>query len=85
MRLGVDLDRLAAVVDQALRGVFQANVTRAVLERARSSGSRHLGSVDAIHLATGELFVGELTGFVTYDDELAAAAAELGITAVTPS
>lgn len=27
----------------------------------------------------------ELTGFVTYDDELAAAAAALGIAAVTPA
>lgn len=85
VRLGVGPDRVSAVVDQALRGVFQGNVTKAVLERARSFDTRRLGSLDAIHLATAEPFVGELTGFVTYDDELAAAAAEVGITAVAPT
>lgn len=55
-----------------------------MLERARSLKTPRLGSLDAIHLATAEPFVGELTGFVTYDDELATAASELGITAVTP-
>jgi len=50
----------------------------------QSYGIRKLGSLDAIHLASADPFRPELTGFVTYDGELAAAAAELGIPVVAP-
>jgi hypothetical protein len=68
-----------------MRGLFLVDVTSTVLTRARSYGIRRLGSLDAIHLATADPFLPELTGFVTYDSELAAAAAELGLPAIAPS
>ena len=85
LRAGVERDRVPYVVGQALRGVYLIDVTSTVLTRARSYGIRRLGSLDAIHLATADPFVSELTGLVTYDAELAAAAAELGITAIAPA
>ena len=61
------------------------DVTSTVLTPARSYGIRKLGSLDAIHLATADPFLDELTGFVTYDPELAAAATELGLPVVAPA
>jgi uncharacterized protein len=83
-RAGVDHQRVPYVAMQATRGLYLVDVTSTVLTRARSSGIRRLGSLDAIHLATADPFLEELTGFVTYDVELAAAASELGLPAVTP-
>lgn len=53
-----------------------------MLARARSYGIRRLGSLDAIHPATADPFLAEVTAFVTYD---VAAAEELGLPAVAPS
>jgi predicted nucleic acid-binding protein len=61
------------------------DVTSTVLARARAYGIRRLGSLDAVHLATADPFLTELTDFVTYDTELAEAAAELGFSATAPS
>ena len=83
-RAGVQHDRVPYVVGQALRGLYIADVTSTVLARARSYGTRWLGSLDAIHLATADPFRPELTDLVTYDMELASAAAELGIAVMTP-
>lgn len=85
LRAGVDHQRVPYVVGQAVRGLFLVDVTSTVLTRARSYGIRRLGSLDAIHLATADPFLTELTGFVSYDAELAAAAAELGLPAVAPA
>lgn len=85
LRAGVERDRVPYVVGQALRGVYLIDVTSTVLSRARSYGIRRLGSLDAIHLATADPFLPELTGFVTYDVELAAASAELGMAALAPT
>ena len=85
LRAGVDHQRVPYVVGQATRGLYTVDVTTTVLTRARSYGMRRLGSLDAIHLATADPFLAELTGFVTYDAELAAAATELGLPAVAPS
>lgn len=52
---------------------------------ARSYGIRRLGSLTAIHLATADPFLAEVTGFVTYDAELAAAATGLGLPAIAPT
>jgi hypothetical protein len=68
-----------------VRGLFLVDVTSTVLTRARSYGIQRLGSLDAIHLATADPFLTELTGFVTYDAELAAAASELGLLVVAPA
>ena len=84
LRAGVDRERVPYVVGQALRGVYLLDVTSTVLARAQAYGVRCLGSLDAIHLATADPFVPELTGLVTYDAELAAASAEIGITVIAP-
>ena len=68
-----------------MRGLFLVDVTSTVLTRARSYGIRRLGSLDAIHLATADPFLAEVTAFVTDDVELAAAASELGLPATAPS
>ncbi len=84
LRAGLDHDRVPYVVGQALRGLYLVDVTSTVLRRARSYGIRRLGSLDAIHLATADPFVPELTGLVTYDAELAAASLEVGIAVIAP-
>jgi len=85
LRAGVDRQRVPYVTGQALRGVYVVDVTSTVLARARAYGIRRLGSLDAVHLATADPFLTELTDFVTYDTELAEAAAELGFSATAPS
>ena len=85
MRAGVDHQRVPYVVGQAVRGLYLVDVTSTVLTRARSYGIRRLGSLDAIHLATADPFLAELTDFITYDAELAAAASELGLPVAAPS
>jgi predicted nucleic acid-binding protein len=85
MRAGVNHQRVPYVVGQAVRGLFLVDVTSTVLTRARSYGIRRLGSLDAIHLATADPFLAEVTAFITYDAELAAAAAELGLPVAAPT
>ena len=85
LRAGVDYQRVPYVVGQAVRGLFLVDVTSTVLTRARSYGIWRLGSLDAVHLATADPFLAELTDFVTYDAELAAAAQELGLPVAAPS
>jgi predicted nucleic acid-binding protein len=85
LRAGVDRQRVPYVVGQALRGVYLVDLTSTVLARARAYGIRRLGSLDAVHLATADPFLTELTDFVTYDGELAEAAAELGFPTTVPS
>jgi uncharacterized protein len=84
LRAGVDHQRVPYVAGQAVRGLFLVDVTSTVLTRARSYGIRRLGSLDAIHLATADPFLAEMTGFVTYDAELASAAGELGLPVASP-
>lgn len=85
LRAGVDRQRVPYVVGQAVRGLFLIDVTSTVLTRARSYGIQRLGSLEAIRLATADPFLAEVTGFVTYDPELAAAANELGFLVTAPS
>lgn len=85
MRAGVDHQRVPYVVGQAVRGLYLVDVTSTVLTRARSYGIQRLGSLDAIHLATADPFLAEITDFVTYDAELAPAASELGLPVAAPS
>ena len=85
LRAGVDRERVPYVVGQAVRGLYLLDVTSTVLARAQSYGIRKLGSLDAIHLATADPFLPELTGLVTYDGELAYAATEIGIAVLSPN
>jgi predicted nucleic acid-binding protein len=45
----------------------------------------HVRSLDAIHLATAQQLGDDLSRLVTYDERMAAAAAELGFRVVAPS
>jgi uncharacterized protein len=85
LRAGVDRDRVPYVTGQALRGLYIIDVTSTVLARAKAYGIRKLGSLDAVHLATADPFLTELTDFVTYDNELALAATEIGFPVNAPS
>jgi predicted nucleic acid-binding protein len=84
LRAGVDYQRVPYVAGQALRGLYLLDLSSAVLARAKGYRLRELGSLD-VHLATAEPFRAELTEFVTYDSELAAAATELGLPVRSPS
>jgi uncharacterized protein len=84
LRAGVDPQRVPYIAGQAVRGLYLVDVTSTVLTRARSYGLRRLGSLDALHLATADPFQAELTGFVTYDAELAEAATQIGLPATMP-
>lgn len=85
LRAGVDHQRVPYVSGQALRGLYRLELTDAVLVRAKAYRVRQLGSLDAMHLATAEPFGAELTDFVTYDHELAAAGTETGLPVLSPS
>jgi predicted nucleic acid-binding protein len=85
LRAGVDHQRVPYAAGQALRGLYLLDLSGAVLARAKGYRLRELGSLDALHLATAEPFGSELTDFVTYDSELAAAATEVGLPVTSPS
>ncbi len=66
-------DRLAFVeIDEGLAG------------RAARTGGASLRALDAIHVASAELFAGELDAFVTYDARQASAARAAGLTVRSP-
>jgi predicted nucleic acid-binding protein len=85
LRAGVDHQRVPYFTGNALQGLYLADLTTAVLDRAISYRTQRLGSLDAIHLATADPFRNELTEFVTYDKELGKAAGDLGFPATAPS
>jgi predicted nucleic acid-binding protein len=55
-----------------------------IVERAMDEPDRMLRSLDAIHLATARVLDEDLDAVVTYDDRLAAAAADAGMTVLRP-
>ncbi|HEX5494232.1 MAG TPA: type II toxin-antitoxin system VapC family toxin [Mycobacteriales bacterium] len=85
LRSGVDHQRVPYVTEQALSGIYLADLSSTVLARARAYRTPRLGSLDAIHLASAEAFRDELTDFVTYDRELVEAATELGLPVAAPT
>lgn len=85
LRAGVDHQRVPFYAGQALRGMYLVDLTTTVLARAMAYRIPKLGSLDAIHLATADPFRADLAEFVTYDQELAAAAADLGFPVNAPS
>ncbi|WP_419996499.1 type II toxin-antitoxin system VapC family toxin [Streptomyces boninensis] len=84
-RAGVDRRSVPFHMGQALRGVHLVDLTSTVLHRAMSYHTGRLGSLDAIHLASADPFRVDLTEFVTYDQELATAADNLGFPTSVPS
>lgn len=85
LRARLDHTRVPYYTGQALRGVYLIDLSSTVLARAVSYRTARLGSLDAIHLATADPFRAELTEFVTYDQELATAAGDLGFPVSSPS
>jgi predicted nucleic acid-binding protein len=85
LRGGIDAAHADSFADRALVGVHLLAVTSDVLVRANAYEMRRLGSLDAIHLASADRYRTELTDFVTYDRELTAAAADLGLPVLSPS
>lgn len=84
-RAGVDPQRIAYFVAQAVRGVYLIDLTSTVLARATAYQNRRLGTLGSIHLATADPFRVGLTAFVTYDGELAKAAADFGLPVHAPA
>lgn len=84
LRVGVEPQRVPGLVKEALRGIYLVDLTSAVLARAIAYHVPRLGSLDSIHLASAEPFRPELTDFVTYDQELSHAAADLGFPTTSP-
>lgn len=84
-RAVIDHQRVPYFASQALKGIYLLDLTSTVLARATAYRTPRLGSPDAIHLASADPFRSELTEFVTYDMELAAAASDLGFPVSAPA
>jgi uncharacterized protein len=80
----VDADLARRFAGHAPAGVHLLAVTSDVLTRADDYRVERLGSLDAIHLAGADRYRAAVTDFVTYDRELGAAAARLGLRVVAP-
>ncbi len=72
------------LADQILASLRMVDVAGPLLDAAGVIPGRPLRSLDAIHLATAELLQPSLEMFVTYDERLAAVAAERGFPVVAP-
>lgn len=70
---------------EVLDGLVLLPVGRPVLEHASLVPGRHLGSLDAIHLASAQRLRSALTAFVSYDRRLCAAAREGGLPTEAPT
>lgn len=84
LRARVDHERVPYFTGQALKGVYVIDLTTTVLARALAYRVPRLGSLDALHLASADPFRPELEEFVTYDEELANAARDLGFPVAAP-
>lgn len=82
---GINHQQVPYFAGQAVRGVYQVDLTSTVLGRAMAYRTAKLGSLDAVHLASAEPFRSDLSGFVTYDKELGTAAEELGFPVLSPA
>jgi predicted nucleic acid-binding protein len=69
---------------ELLRTLNLVPLARAVLDQAGEVDGPLLRTLDALHLASALAVRDELTSFVAYDRRLAAAAADAGLTCVTP-
>ena len=70
---------------QVLDNLSIMSIPTRAFDRAGLIEPRTLRSLDSIHLAAALELGDELDGIVTYDDRLADAATELGISVVTPA
>lgn len=79
----LDVTRVTAASAQAMEGIGVAPMTGPILESARIIGPRVLRSLDAIHLATAIVIGAD--ELWTYDERLATASEEVGITVRMPT
>jgi predicted nucleic acid-binding protein len=70
---------------QVLAGLDLLPMTGDVVEQAALVGPADLRSLDAIHLASALLVIGDLTAFVAYDARLRTAAADAGLVVAAPA
>ena len=84
-RAGVEPTRVPYYAGQAMRGVYVLDVTSTVLARAAAYRAARLGSLDAIHLASADPLRPDMSALVTYDQELARAAVEVGFRVDAPA
>ena len=70
---------------EVLARVDLLRINDRVLDAAGLLAPPELRSLDAIHLASAELFGSDLRAFVTYDERLATAAAGRGLRVVQPA
>lgn len=78
----------ARAVTQARRildGLDTVNITRGLLDAAADLRPSSLRSLDAIHLAAARRAGTELRVLLTYDNRMAAAAADLGMAVEAPA
>ncbi|MPZ87654.1 MAG: PIN domain-containing protein [Nitriliruptorales bacterium] len=85
LRASVDHQLVPYLTGQALKGIYVVDLTSTVLARAMAYRVPKLGSLDAIHMASADPFRTELTELITYDQELAQAANDLGFPVSAPA
>lgn len=78
IRLGIDAER----VEPVLQPFSVIRLSEAILQLAGRLPYRHLGTPDAIHLATALSI--EAAGFLTYDQRQAGAATSEGLRVASP-
>ncbi|MFD4654064.1 type II toxin-antitoxin system VapC family toxin [Kitasatospora sp. NPDC058444] len=83
IRVGAPQDLLDTSTD-LLDRLLRVRLSDAVLRAACQFPTRHLRTLDAIHLASAEHLEHALTAFVTYDKRLADAAEERDLPVVAP-
>lgn len=83
IRLGRDHARVAAEVGAALSGIAEHPLGADVVSLARRLDPNALRSLDAIHLATAVLVDADVV--LTYDERLAAACRDNGLTVDAPA
>lgn len=74
----------ASRADEALEAVYQLDATPSVFETAGRLSPANLRTLDALHLATLLSLHDEPVDLITYDDRLASAARQHGVTVVMP-
>ncbi|OZM82852.1 type II toxin-antitoxin system VapC family toxin [Pseudonocardia sp. MH-G8] len=84
----IDAAELAAELaeaDDVLDAIAQVSIDRDLLARAGALELPMLRTLDAIHLVSALELASVGTGFVTYDNRLAAAARAAGLRVISPS
>lgn len=81
-RLDDDQDTVNEAVEDALAGIAERPISSAVVGLARRIAPSVLRSLDAVHLATAVLL--DADQMITYDERLADAARQNGLTVAAP-